>query len=289
MWSKYMLAKYCKMRHPLQARVHHAHSRVWKNLVAVRDQAEQHISWQIGSGTCDFWQDSWLHSGPLDRQATESISITSFWQNGRWDVDKLRLWVTQEQVLNEWSLPAPYKGHARQLVPVVIIWALWEARNKAKHGTRRYTLANIQARVGNLVYYIGRTDILHLKHWKGDLNVAAEWNVQIFQPIAKPPRLLSWHRPPNGIDKLNVDGAYKNGVGGLGGVLRNSQGHRLAAVDAEIQAVLQVLKWEQNMAADHVAKEVMKRGARLIWEPGQESVQLKAIVALEGPGLPYIR
>ncbi|GAA0180064.1 hypothetical protein LIER_42239 [Lithospermum erythrorhizon] len=38
MWSKYMFAKYCKLRHPINARVHPAHSRIWKNFVAVREQ-----------------------------------------------------------------------------------------------------------------------------------------------------------------------------------------------------------------------------------------------------------
>ncbi|GAA0159945.1 hypothetical protein LIER_16613 [Lithospermum erythrorhizon] len=34
LWSKYMLAKYCRNAHPLHDRVHMAHSRIWKRLVA---------------------------------------------------------------------------------------------------------------------------------------------------------------------------------------------------------------------------------------------------------------
>ncbi|KAG9133148.1 hypothetical protein Leryth_026208 [Lithospermum erythrorhizon] len=67
--SKYMLAKYFKMRHPTLATVHLAHSRLWKNLMA------------IGDGSCDFWKDSWLPAEPLDSNVAGYTKISEFWIN----------------------------------------------------------------------------------------------------------------------------------------------------------------------------------------------------------------
>ncbi|GAA0186861.1 hypothetical protein LIER_34149 [Lithospermum erythrorhizon] len=115
--------------------------------------------------------------------------------------------------------------------------------------------------VCNLLYYIGRNNILSYNHCKG------------------------WHKPPNGIIKLNVDETYKNGVGGLGGILRNCQGHMIATVgiqacvssslDAEIQVVVQLGRHTKGSQSDMEAR--------------QKSTKLKALVVLEGAGLPYVR
>ncbi|GAA0172809.1 hypothetical protein LIER_26556 [Lithospermum erythrorhizon] len=63
--------------------------------------------------------------------------------------------------------------------------------------------------------------MLHYKHWKGDLNVAADWNVQVFKPLSKPPQLLCWNRPQHGVLKVNINGANINGASGLGGIIKN--------------------------------------------------------------------
>ncbi|GAA0182297.1 hypothetical protein LIER_30352 [Lithospermum erythrorhizon] len=58
LWSKFMLEKYCRVQHPSRAAVHPTNSRVWKNLVRVRDEAEKPLHWQLEHGGCDFWLDS---------------------------------------------------------------------------------------------------------------------------------------------------------------------------------------------------------------------------------------
>ncbi|GAA0164583.1 hypothetical protein LIER_20179 [Lithospermum erythrorhizon] len=103
-WSKFMLAKYCKLRHPSIAKVLNPHSRLWKNLTGVRDIAEQHITWGIGKGDCDFFLDSWLPSGPINENAKRGICISEFWRNGDWDNQKLLLNVSSSQLQEITSL-----------------------------------------------------------------------------------------------------------------------------------------------------------------------------------------
>ncbi|GAA0168096.1 hypothetical protein LIER_22896 [Lithospermum erythrorhizon] len=39
LWSRFMLDKYCRNQHPTRAAIHSGHSRVWKNIVKIRDKA----------------------------------------------------------------------------------------------------------------------------------------------------------------------------------------------------------------------------------------------------------
>ncbi|GAA0142553.1 reverse transcriptase [Lithospermum erythrorhizon] len=88
LWSRFMLNKYCRKYHPRIAPVHPSHSRVWKNLHKVRDEAESNIHWQLGQGLCDFWMDSWMELGPLCHLYPDQkggIRVNEVWLDGTWD------------------------------------------------------------------------------------------------------------------------------------------------------------------------------------------------------------
>ncbi|GAA0183750.1 hypothetical protein LIER_31107 [Lithospermum erythrorhizon] len=55
------------------------------------------------------------------------------------------------QVLRSWSLSVSVAGHIKQVTPIVILWALWEARNKAKHMAIPYSFARIRGRIMTLL------------------------------------------------------------------------------------------------------------------------------------------
>ncbi|GAA0172418.1 hypothetical protein LIER_41331 [Lithospermum erythrorhizon] len=97
------------------------------------------------------------------------------------------------QALTVWSLSTDTPGHIRHIVPILILWALWEARNKAKHGERQYSFQAIKKRIDNIIHYIGRADLLHYKHWRGDYNVAVLFKIPVQKPQLRPPQSLKWY------------------------------------------------------------------------------------------------
>ncbi|XP_060202276.1 uncharacterized protein LOC132630725 [Lycium barbarum] len=64
LWGAFMGNKYCKKLHPVIAQAKGA-SNVWKKLVAVRDDVEHQIWWQLKGGTSSFWFDNWTKQGSL--------------------------------------------------------------------------------------------------------------------------------------------------------------------------------------------------------------------------------
>ncbi|GAA0161537.1 hypothetical protein LIER_43571 [Lithospermum erythrorhizon] len=101
LWSRFMLDKYCTKYHPKVATVHPSHSRVWKNLIKVRDEVEALIHWQLGQGNCDFYLDSWMDMDPISQLYPDQqggTKVKEFWKNGTWDVEKLNLWFPQQLV-----------------------------------------------------------------------------------------------------------------------------------------------------------------------------------------------
>ncbi|GAA0167741.1 reverse transcriptase [Lithospermum erythrorhizon] len=394
-WSKYMLAKYCRLNHPSNAIVNEHHSRLWNSITAFRDPAELHIAWHIGAGSCDFWLDSWLPSGPINSNKPHGTKVKDFFLHGAWNICKLKDFLQEDVRLQEilqisfietqpdcilwkpaknglfnfnsaweisrkvkplspihslfwhsffpkkmsflswrlllhwlpvdsilqtrntslaskcvccnhveslqhvfftnpvaaniwssfaedfgfssnpitniqhafqvWSLCCSTKGHVRQLIPVIILWALWEARNKAIHEHRVFSFKTIRTRIENLLYYLGKADLLHYKHWKGDLHVAQRLNITVYRSPRKPPLLLKWIKPPRGKLKVNTDGAFKEGFAGLGGVIRNEDGHCFAAIGmstigdsplhAELLAAAQLLKWCKSQGYNNLIVE----------------------------------
>ncbi|GAA0155284.1 hypothetical protein LIER_13046 [Lithospermum erythrorhizon] len=68
LWNRFMLDRYCRNKQPSIAPAHSTHSRVWKNLMKVRESAGNRIHWQLGQGACDLWLDSWFDTSPLSHQ-----------------------------------------------------------------------------------------------------------------------------------------------------------------------------------------------------------------------------
>ncbi|GAA0140830.1 hypothetical protein LIER_42630 [Lithospermum erythrorhizon] len=228
------------------------------------------------------------------------------------------------QAFKSWSLCCTTKGHVRQLIPVIILWVLWEARNKVIHEQRVYSFSSIRIRIENLIYYLGKAELLSYKHWKGDLMVAQRLHISVHKATRKPPTVLKLLKPPSGKLKVNTDGAFKDGLAGLGGMIRNEDGHCIAAIGrstagasplhAELLAAAHILDWcqaqgynnlivetdcaimrkmvinrEQNRGADWLAKEALAQSSSFTWYPPIPNKLLRGILHLEAAGLPYIR
>lgn len=88
-----MRSKYCKRDHPLQAKLFPYHSNIRKRLVSIRDEAEAHIRWIMGSGEKSFWHDTWCGGLPLYVQFPAHVSkkekIKDYRTDDGWNLSKL--------------------------------------------------------------------------------------------------------------------------------------------------------------------------------------------------------
>ncbi|KAG9148959.1 hypothetical protein Leryth_023870 [Lithospermum erythrorhizon] len=146
---------------------------------------------------------------------------------------------TLQQVLSVWSLAISTKGHIRQVTPIVILWALWETRNKAKHNSASYSFAKISSRITQLLICNARANMTQSKYWKGDTFMASKLGVYILPQKCKKPTLLAWEKPDKRV--------FKVGRAAYGGILNDSNGQlAISALQAEVDALLHCLKTTIN-------------------------------------------
>lgn len=115
----------------------------------------------------------------------------------------------------------------------ITIWNLWLNRNSNNINTTSYLLLAFTVTKYSLEYKFF-TDRVH--------------NTSIRIPLC-----ISWHAPPIGWFKLNVDGAFRRGkpISGIGGLIRNADSkwtfgflksiHADSPIHAELQAIHQGL------------------------------------------------
>ncbi|KAI3463725.1 hypothetical protein Pfo_020388 [Paulownia fortunei] len=136
------------------------------------------------------------------------------------------------RMLRAWFQSSPHmcQGHIRAIIPMFILWFLWEARNDAKHRDKRMNSTVIIGKVSSRIHYLVQGKVLTHKHWKGDLFLASRLGFH-FSPVKVPiPKLVVWRMPMNEWVKLNTDGASRGNPGEAGiGVLRDSQGRFIFA------------------------------------------------------------
>ena len=110
---------------------------------------------------------------------------------------------------------------------------------------------------------------------RGILDTQIGEGLQIIMPPRRPPRLVSWMKPPPGVVKLSVDGCSRGnpGMTTTGGVLRDHQGVVLAAFGsflghqsilfAELMALLEGLDLAAQLGFSNL--EVESDSATVSW------------------------
>ncbi|XP_075109105.1 putative mitochondrial protein AtMg00310 [Nicotiana tabacum] len=59
LWTNFFKNKYCKRAHPVNKKPNPTDSHIWRNMLKIRDKAEENIIWEIQKGNCSFWWDNW--------------------------------------------------------------------------------------------------------------------------------------------------------------------------------------------------------------------------------------
>ncbi|KAL2540715.1 Uncharacterized protein Adt_01693 [Abeliophyllum distichum] len=115
-------------------------------------------------------------------------------------------------------------GHIRTIIPLLILWFLWTARNDAKHRDIAMEPRRIIWRVYHTISLLHTGRLFRHIHWRGDMDIAPLFGVIITTPSPPPPTLVFWRTPPVGSYKINTDGCVKDGVASGGGIIRDSSG-----------------------------------------------------------------
>ncbi|KAL2513409.1 Uncharacterized protein Adt_19009 [Abeliophyllum distichum] len=102
-------------------------------------------------------------------------------------------------------------GHIRTIIPLLIFWFLWTARNDAKYRDITMESRRIIWRVYHIIslMHIGRL-FRHI-HWRGDMDIAPLFGILLTTPSPPLPTLVFWRIPPVGSYKINTDGCVKDG------------------------------------------------------------------------------
>ncbi|GAA0160856.1 hypothetical protein LIER_17313 [Lithospermum erythrorhizon] len=209
------------------------------------------------------------------------------------------------QVLRVWSLSIKNKGHIRQLIPVVLLWVLWEARNKAKQAAEPYCYHRICNRVTTLLIAISKASMNKAEYWTGESFLASQLGISVLVPRAKQMRLLSWVKPQVDQLKLNIDASYKQGRAGYGGIIRNSQGELVfafgfqgcsaSALQAEVDALLGCLRrcvsegyGKLHIEVDSLQLVNMIQQKSANWTMQSKITQISTLIQASGSTLKHI-
>nr|XP_027093665.1 uncharacterized protein LOC113714069 [Coffea arabica] len=119
-------------------------------------------------------------------------------------------------------------NHIRAVIPCLILWSLWQARNKSRFEGARLEPQGVIWAVGSVVERLGRAKMFSSAHFKG----VATW-----RPRATRRLVISWKLPPHGAVKLNTDASVTRGKVSGGGLLRDHESRLIFAFYKEFGEV----------------------------------------------------
>ncbi|KAL0386078.1 UNVERIFIED_CONTAM: hypothetical protein Sradi_3002100 [Sesamum radiatum] len=92
-------------------------------------------------------------------------------------------------ILQFWKYSSPFssRGHIRLLIPMLIMWNTWKARNNAKFNAVRFSPQGIIKSVLSYLWRLYRSCALSFQHWKGDVEVGRKLSFRLY--VTKPPAL----------------------------------------------------------------------------------------------------
>ncbi|KAL0904830.1 hypothetical protein M5K25_026985 [Dendrobium thyrsiflorum] len=131
-------------------------------------------------------------------------------------------------ILNCWFNTS--KGHILNIIPVLILWYLWQARNDAKHNDIKIDSSLVILKVKHKILSLYAVNLISVNNFKHCLQLAGKLGI-FFDNIAvnHQDKIVKWCKPSYPFVKLNSDGSVGNSGAGFGGIVRNHLGDFLFA------------------------------------------------------------
>ncbi|OVA12413.1 Ribonuclease H domain [Macleaya cordata] len=120
-------------------------------------------------------------------------------------------------------------GSLGTLIPLVIIWETWRERNRRTHNDPHSGLSSIRYKILkwiqdiNPMFKVNKCSPVRIQ------NILHICRVNLTPVHRKPIKVVRWSTPPPGYFILNTDGSAANSSAAGGGVVRDYQGHIVAA------------------------------------------------------------
>nr|XP_027068031.1 uncharacterized protein LOC113693644 [Coffea arabica] len=170
------------------------------------------------------------------------------------------------------------KDHIRVVMPIVVCWFLWLARNQERYQGLRWEVGKILCEVDYFLEQLGRAGKFRRAHFTGDADYELLRSIKV-SPRRGIPCAVAWEKPPLGLLKLNSDASVNCGRASGGGLLCDSQGKLIFAFYKEFgdQAVLEA----ESMALLCGLQLCLQRGLC----PSLVEVDSKTLVQLVGSGV----
>ncbi|KAL2510965.1 RNase H domain-containing protein [Abeliophyllum distichum] len=103
------------------------------------------------------------------------------------------------------------QGHIRMIIPLLILWFIWIARNDAKYWDIFMEPRRIIWRIYYTISLLHTGRLFWIIYWRGDIDIAHLFGISLTTLLLPPPVLVYWHTPPMGSYKVNTDGCVKDG------------------------------------------------------------------------------
>ncbi|KAL2475340.1 Uncharacterized protein Adt_36076 [Abeliophyllum distichum] len=103
------------------------------------------------------------------------------------------------------------QGHIRTIVPLLILWFIWTARNDAKYQDISMEPKRIIWKVYHTISLLHTSHLFRVIHWRGDMDITPLFGISLTTPSLPPPVLVYWRTPPGRSYKINTDGCVKDG------------------------------------------------------------------------------
>ncbi|KAI0518958.1 hypothetical protein KFK09_006397 [Dendrobium nobile] len=128
------------------------------------------------------------------------------------------------------------KGHIFNLIPLLIVWYIWKARNDAKHNVIKMEASNIISNVRHKILQLHSYNLLYGKNFINCLELAKEFGFTVSDfTINSADKIVKWIKPKPPYVKLNSDGSVGPNGAGAGGIIRDYLGNIIVAYTAPIQ------------------------------------------------------
>ncbi|KAI0493542.1 hypothetical protein KFK09_023660 [Dendrobium nobile] len=128
-----------------------------------------------------------------------------------------------------------YKGHICNLIPILIVWFIWRARNDAKHNGIKMDAMIIIFNVKHKISQLHSHKMISKKNFRGCYQLALNLGINFSDiHVNSADLLVTWIKPKPPYIKLNSDGSIGPNGAGAGGIIRDVYGDVIAAFSAPI-------------------------------------------------------